>query len=174
MARRELARRLARATALVVGEGHAEVAFIKHLRGLYTGGHAGFAVTVHNARGFGAGHVIEQTIRQSRLLAYDHRVALFDTDAGWTEAVQVRARRNRIVVVPSTPCLEAWLLDVVERAGERDTLGHKAEFERRFGCVANDPRALANFPREVLDESRLRVATLDLLLTSMGVGPAPR
>ena len=54
MARRaELARRVARTTALVVGEGHAEVALVKHLRGLYTAGNAGFAVTAHNARGFG-------------------------------------------------------------------------------------------------------------------------
>ena len=88
-----MVRRLARTTALVVGEGHAEVAFVKHLRSLYTGGNVGYAVTVHNARGFGAGHVIEQTIRQSRLLAYDHRVALFDTDAGWTAAAQAQARR---------------------------------------------------------------------------------
>jgi len=170
MARRaELARRVARTTASVVGEGHAEVALVKHLRGLYTAGNAGFAVTVHNARGFGAGHVIDQTVRQSRLLAYDRRVALFDTDAGWTDAVQARAHRNKIEVVLSEPCLEAWLLDIVGRAGERDTAGHKAEFERRLGCVANDPRALAHFAREVLQEARGRVATLDALLTAMGV-----
>jgi len=59
------------------------------------------------------------------------------------------------------------------QAGERDSPGHKAEFERQLGCVANDSRALAHFPRHVLDEARGRVAALDGLLTAMGVTLAP-
>lgn len=170
MARRVAApRRQARTTILVVGEGYAEVGLVKHLRGIYTRAHEGCAVKVYNARGFGAAHVVEQAIRQSRGLAYDRKVALLDTDTGWTEQVQAHARRHKIVVVPSAPCLEAWLLDVVGWAGERDTAGHKAEFERRFGCTASDTRALTHFSREVLDDARERVLPLRELLTLMEV-----
>jgi len=154
---------------LIVGEGYAEVALIKHLRALYTCGGAGFAVTVYNARGFEAGQVVRQAIRQGRGLRYDHSAALLDTDAGWTEAIQATAQRNRIDVVPSDPCLEAWLLDIAGYGGLRDTPGHKREFERRFGFAANDPRCLVHFPRAVLDGARHRVGPLNALLLLMGV-----
>lgn len=162
-------KRRARTTVLVVGEGHAEVVFVKHLRNLYTAGHHGFAVQVHNAHGYGAGNVIEQTIRRGRGLDFDYNVALLDTDVGWTEQVKARAKANKIKVVASSPCLEAWLLQILGNIAERDTQGHKAEFARRFGHNAHDVRVLAHFPREVLDAARGRVEPLNELLVLMGV-----
>jgi hypothetical protein len=170
MARRAIApRRQARTTLLIVGEGYAEFGLLKHLRALYTGGNEGYSVTVKNARGKGAGHVVQYAIRQGEQFPFDHSGALLDTDEGWTEDVQALVRRKRLQVVASTPCLEAWLLAIRGRSGERDTSGHKREFQRSFGCAADHPRALEQLDRQVLDGARSRVATLDALLSMMGV-----
>lgn len=121
------------------------------------------------ARGKGAGHVVDQVIRQSAQIAYDRKAALLDTDDGWTQAVQALAKRKRIEVVPSNPCLEAWLLDIVGRAGQRSTAEHKREFDKHFGRPAHQLFLPDHFARAALDAARPRVAQLDALLKLMGV-----
>lgn len=164
-----LVRREVRGTLLVVGEGYAEVELLEHLRATYTHSHSGFAVTIRNARGKGAGHVIQHVIRQCAQVSFDRKAALLDTDDGWTQAVQTLAKRKRIEVVPSNPCLEAWLLDIVGRAGQRSTAEHKREFDKHFGRPAHQLFLPDHFARGVLDAARARVFQLDLLLTLMGV-----
>ena len=52
-------RRQARKTVLVVGEGHSEVAFLRHLKSLYAPRSCGVAVNISNAHGKGPAHVID-------------------------------------------------------------------------------------------------------------------
>jgi hypothetical protein len=162
--------RTVRRTALLVGEGDAEEVLLRHLRKLYTHGGLGFSVTIKNAHGKGAGHVVECAIRASANAAYDLCAALLDTDEGWSDAVRRKARAKSIRVVESQPCCEAWLLDIAGRAAERRSAEHKREFERLFGLPTHDPIVyIRHFPREVLDAARTRVSTLDQLLAMFGV-----
>lgn len=98
--------RQVRKTLLVVGEGDSEVAFLKHLRQLYCSGGAGVTVTVHNAHGLGPDNVIQTAIALNRMGGYDRVVALLDTDLPWPTVTQKAAKRARIELVGSTPCLE--------------------------------------------------------------------
>ena len=50
-------------TLLIVGEGGAEEAFLKHVKHLYVPRGCGLIVTIKNARGKGAQHVINWTAR---------------------------------------------------------------------------------------------------------------
>lgn len=111
MASRRMVRKL-RWTLLVVGEGLAEVALATHMRALYTRGKAGAAVTVRNARGKGARHVVDYAIRQGRDNDYSAVCALLDADTDWNERTQSMARRGGVDVVLSAPCLESSLLSV--------------------------------------------------------------
>lgn len=53
--------------------------------------------------------------------------------------------------------------------GERDSAGHKREFERSFGMPAHDSRVyVRHFARDVLDAARPRVAAVDALLRVLG------
>jgi hypothetical protein len=164
-----LATRALRGTLLIVGEGYAEVELLRYLRASYTHGRSGLAITIKNARGKGAGHVIQSVIRQSAQSAFDRKAALLDADDGWTPTIQALAQRKRIDVVASSPCLEAWLLDITRRSGQRSTAEHKREFERHFGQPAHRLNFRDHFPREVLDAERARVEPLALLLGLMGV-----
>jgi len=92
-------KRVVRETLLIVAEGDAEVAFIRHLKSLYRDT-LGRAVQEANARGKGGRHVLEVAIRRANNRDHDKVILLLDTDTDWSEAERAIARRSRI---PSAP-----------------------------------------------------------------------
>ena len=80
---------------LLVGEGDAEVQLIQHLKRLYVERGSGIVVTIKNARGKGAGHVVDFAYRQSRNAAYDAKAALLDTDTDWNDKPAPRRARQK-------------------------------------------------------------------------------
>lgn len=160
------ARHFVRQTVLLVGEGYAEVAFIEHLKALYVPRGCGIALTVKNARGKGALHVVEVAIRQSRNAAFDVRAVLLDTDTDWNEKTQAMARKAKVQVVPCRPCLEAMLLALHgETAQSKSSAQHKLAFATRFGAQAHDASVYAkHFSCELLEKARLGSPELEQLL----------
>ena len=164
MRRNPKPRQVAR-TVLLVGEGDAEVQFMQHLKGLYVQRGSGVVVTIKNARGKGAAHVVDFAFRQSRNAAYDLKAALLDTDTDWNDKTRAAARKAKIHVMPCQPCLEAVLLTVHSAPVEgRTTAQLKQAFAARFGSAASDASILRHFSREVVDEARSRITVLDELL----------
>ncbi|MEY2859789.1 MAG: hypothetical protein RL392_247 [Pseudomonadota bacterium] len=126
-------------TVLLAGEGDSEVLFMQHLKRLYVQRGSGVAVTIKNARGKGAGHVVDFASRHSRNAAFDVTAALLDTDTDWNDKVRTMARKAKVQVLACEPCLEAVLLQVHDvRVHERTTAELKRMFAARFGSVASD------------------------------------
>jgi hypothetical protein len=169
MTRRPATPRRQQTTVLLVGEGHAEVTWLAHLKQLYVTRGNGVSVSIKNARGKGAGHVIDFAIRQKRNAAYDRVLAVLDTDVDWGPHEQARAHAERVAVIPSLPCLEAMLLGL--HAFTREGLSStqwKKEFYARFGAAADEPSVYAeHFGRSVVQSGRVRIKTLDQLLEAM-------
>ena len=63
-------------TLLIVGEGNSEVAFLKHIKNIFCARGNGQQITIKNAHGKGAQHVIEWTIRQINIANYDQTAVL--------------------------------------------------------------------------------------------------
>ncbi len=151
------------ATLLLVGEGATEVAFLNHVKATYVARGAGLRVTVKNAHGKGAKHVIEWTIRQ--IGDFDLKAALLDTDQDWTAAVAKRAKSAKVKVLTSEPQVEAMLLRMLGQSdsGDPQTLKTRlAPFVRNQALVAEN--YADRFDRACLEAARLREATLDELL----------
>lgn len=164
-ARRKQPTRELRPTALIVGEGYAEHAFLCHLRALYTANNQGVRLSIGNARGKGAKHVVEYTIKQAAQASYDCVASLLDTDKDWTPTVEANAKRHKIIVLPSEPCLEAWLLEICGKHKTGDSRFQKDRFRETFKCPADAEGVFEkNFPRHLLDAARPRVALLDALV----------
>ena len=159
-------RRFVLRTVLLVGEGDAEVAFIDHLKALYIARGCGLALTVKNARGKGALHVVDVAVRQSRNAAFDVRAVLLDTDTDWNEKTQSIARKAKVQVVPCRPCLEAMLLALYgETAQGKSSAHHKQAFATRFGAQAHDASVYArHFPLGLLEKARAVSPELEQLL----------
>ena len=155
------ARRVAR-TVLLVGEGDSEVRFLQHLKGLYVARGSGVAVTIKNARGKGAAHVVDFARRQSINAAYDLVAAMLDTDTDWNDQTRVSARRSKVQVLACEPCLEAVLLTAHGAVvSGHNTSQCKQEFARRFAGPASDATVyVRHFDEGQMDGACARVQML--------------
>ena len=158
-----VSRQVAR-TVLLVGEGDAEVQFMQHLKGMYVQRGSGVVVTIKNARGKRAAHVVDFAFRQSRNAAYDMKAALLDTDTDWNDKTRAAARKGKIHAMPCQPCFEAVLLTVHRASIEGLTTTQlKRDFLTRFGCAASDTAMLRHFSRDAVDEARSHITILSEL-----------
>ena len=158
-------RRQQRVTLLAVGEGDCDAAFLKHLKGLYCSDKQGVNITVRNAHGKGPEHVVDFTHRQ--LGDYSKRVAFLDTDIPWTDVVHKHARKSKIELVGSEPCLEGLLLRIlgepVRECVESKTL--KRQLRELTGKnMTEHEHYAAQFSREIIEAARGRIGTLDRLI----------
>lgn len=157
-------REIQRTTHLTV-EGDAEQILAKILKSGLTCGGKGPAIEIYNARGFGARHVINSSVRVTQRGRYNTRAALFDTDTDWNDQVQAQARRAGILMIPFEPCLEAVLLRIAVLPVPQTTRECKAAFAAAFGGEAHTNSILQErFPIEVLLNARRRVPELDSLM----------
>jgi len=169
MVRKQRSLRTVRRTVLIVGEGYAEEAFLRHIRALYTSKQQGFRMEIGNARGKAAGHVVDHALKLRARAQYDMVAALLDTDADWTAVVRERAIAGEIMVLPSSPCLEALLLAVIGHGREGNTRSQKTRFLQHFGGEAHEENVIARqLTRPVLDKARHHVEALDQLLKLIG------
>ena len=160
-------RRAAR-TVLLVGEGDAEVLFLQHLKSLYVQRGSGVAVTIKNARGKGAAHVVDFARRQSSNAAFDAVAALLDTDTDWNDKTQAAARKARVQVITCAPCLEAVLLAVHQIPVQgRPTAQLKRDFAERFDGPAHQVSYAAHFDITVMAQAQLRVQVVQQLWVLM-------
>ena len=158
-------------TVLLVGEGDAEVLFMQHFKSLYVQRGSGVVVTIKNARGKGAAHVVDFAFRQSRNAAYDVKAVLLDTDTDWNDKTRASARKAKIHVMPCDPCFEAVLLNAHQAPVDgRMTAHFKQDFAARFGAAASDASVLHYFSRQVIEEARARIAVLDELVNLLTQG----
>jgi len=159
-------RRQAVKTLLLVGEGDSEEAFLRYLKAIYVSRNSGIAVTIKNAHGKGAGHVIGVATRAAHSAAFDKKVALLDTDQDWNARTQEQAKKAKVIVLASEPCLEASLLRIHQRPVEGLTSEHlKREFRRTFGNPATDPSVYGtHFDRPRLDAAANGIAFVGSLI----------
>lgn len=159
----------AQRTLLIVGEGYHEEAFLNHVKQLYAPRGCGLSVTVKNAHGKGAKHVIDWTIRQIANTAYDAVAAMLDTDTDWTPAVGKQAKAKKIQVLASEPCFDAVMLRLLGK----NPVGDAKALKKHLAPYVNDDPTLrqnyaAHFGPKCLETGRTHEPTIDLLLKLLG------
>jgi len=152
-------------TLLIVGEGFDEEAFLKYLSSNLVTRGAGLKVSIKNAKGKGAKHVIDWTIRQAGIAHYDNVAALFDTDTDWTQAVEKQAKKHKILLLKSDPCFEAMLLRMLGITPEIDA----KKLKKQFAPFVNNGSTLKenyaeHFSPEQLKAKQQSEPTIELLL----------
>lgn len=154
-----------RATLLAVGEGDTEEAFLKYLRSTYCSGNAGVSVTVMNAHGKGPGNVVGTAVGHLRMRAFDRALTLMDTDLEWMKKDREAARKNKIDLIGSTPCIEGLLLRLLGKPVPSQSVQCKKSMAQLTKVDLTDPGAYTNLiPKARLDVARLDIPELDQLL----------
>jgi hypothetical protein len=159
----------AQRTLLIVGEGYHEEAFLNHVKQLYAPRGCGLSVTVKNAHGKGAKHVIDWTIRQIANTAYDAVAAMLDTDTDWTAAVGKQAKAKKIRVLASEPCFDAVMLRLLGK----NPVGDAKTLKKHLAPYVNDDPTMrqnyaAHFGPECLEAGRANEPSIDTLLKLLG------
>ena len=152
-------------TVLLVGEGKSERVFLEYLIGLYVTRDCGVSARAISANGKGPEHIVSYAIRQLNNRSYDRVAILLDTDLDWSNRTIKDAKRRKIQLIPSEPCLEGFLLSILDRPIPhlsheckrivRDTL-------RIDTCCRDDYKQ--HFGREVLDSKRGMNTSLNAII----------
>lgn len=164
-----MATRKARRTLLIVGEGRHEEAFLNHLKRHYVLRDCGLSVTIKNARGKGAQHVIKWTARQIANADYDTVAVLLDTDTDWNPKTEKMAKSNKIYVLKSEPCFEAMMLRMIGKT----PIGDAHALKKQFAPYVNNDATLrdhyaVHFGPDCLQAGRGKEPTIDELLKFLG------
>ena len=155
----------AQRTLLIVGEGYHEEAFLNHVKQLYAPRGCGLAVTIKNARGKGAMHVIDWTSKQRDIAAYDMVAAMLDTDKDWSPKVAKQAKSNKIQVLASDPCFDAVMLRLLDLRAEDEAKVMKRALAPYLNHAPTDRQSYAeHFGKERLEAGRGKEPTIDALL----------
>ena len=159
----------AQRTLLIVGEGRHEEAFLNHLKKLYVPRGCGLSVTIKNARGKGALHVVNWTARQIANADYDVVAALLDTDVDWNAKTEKLARTKKIQVLKSEPCFEAMMLRLLGKSAIGDAQALKKQFAPLVNndATQRDHYAL-HFGAARLQASKGKEPTIEALLKLFG------
>lgn len=167
------AHRIVRDTALIFGEGRDDRIFLAYLVHIYASGHNSTRpkITVRKGRGGSADGVIEDARKVPG--SFSRKLVKLDQDRPQDEideAVRI-ARRHKIQIAFSVPCLEGTFLNILEpnddHSGESSETC-KRSFESRYishsnrGKMAEYTRV---FPKAILDEARRRIPVLDEIIT---------
>ena len=154
-----------RQTLLAVGEGKADAAFLRYLRGLYCSDRQGVSVTLRNANGKGPSNVISTAIGALRIASFDQKLCLLDTDIVWTAKNTTDAKRHKIQLIGAVPCLEGLLLHILGKSVPTGSDECKRQLKSITGKSMLEAEDYAGyFPHELLQHARIRMAELDRLL----------
>ena len=152
-----------------MGEGRHEEAFLNHLKKLYVTRGCGLSLTIKNARGKGALHVVTWTARQIANADYDEVVVLLDTDVDWHEKTAKLAKSKKIIVLKSEPCFEAMMLRLLGKSANGNAQVLKAQFAPYVNHDATQREHYEqHFGHDSLCAGRVREATIDTLLKLLG------
>jgi hypothetical protein len=153
-------------TVLIACEGSAEENFLKHIRTTFLHRNGGIALTIKNAHGKGARYVLDKAIAWCGRGGYDKVAIAYDTDVDLSAAEKKKAQIKRIVSLPSSPCFEATLLQLLGQTPPATTSACKTTFEKIAGWPAHDPRVLdqAAFGKTNIERLRETIPVLARLL----------
>jgi hypothetical protein len=157
--------RVKRSTLLFVGEGDCEVAFLAHIRNLFCSGGHGLKVTLRNAHGKGPENVVKHALALSRSNGFDKKACLLDTDLPWSIKSVSAAKKGKIHLIGSNPCLEGLLLNILgEEIGVNSTMCKKTLQNITGAKMTSKENYETIFSKAVLKHARLNVKELDVLL----------
>ncbi|KAF3978907.1 MAG: hypothetical protein HFP76_10565 [Methylococcales symbiont of Iophon sp. n. MRB-2018] len=158
-------------TILFVGEGKTEVAFIKHLKSLYQPERSP-PVRVDTQDGGDAGKILPTALKRPNTEARDAIVCLYDLDKDLPVEYLKKAKDKKFVLIGAKPCIEGFMLDILEKKRPHSTKNCKHKMHPMLGGKGKetDLNSYKIFTKEILEKSRRLLPNLDLILSLIETG----
>jgi len=162
---------------LLYGEGPSDAAFLTFLKMIFTPRGAGFQIKTDGDDGGDPANVLHRCIHYRRRADFASRTVLVDTDRPWCPAeVVARARREDVRMLPSRPCLEGLLLEILGQPVPTMSIECKRVFHRDHLPEARMMSARSYetlFPQELLVTKAERIPTLAAIIHLLKTGNPP-
>lgn len=161
-------RRVVLQTALIVGEGACDEAFLKHLKSLYVSRESGINVRIINAQGGSPYDIVTFTARQIQNVSYDRTTVVMDTDVPWLQKTENKAKRCKIKLIGVDPCIEGLMLSIL---GQK-VLGTNRECKQRIeqiikGDLTDKGSYQNHFSKDLVDEKCESIPILKEIVSSL-------
>ncbi|MBL4759702.1 MAG: RloB domain-containing protein [Mariprofundaceae bacterium] len=156
-------------TVLFVGEGKTEVAFIKHLKRLYQP-ERNPPIRIDVENGKDSGQVLRTALKITAMKQYDVVVCLFDLDKVLPKGDMQRAKSKKFVLIGASPCIEGFMLDILEKAKPHHSSECKYAMHPLLAGKETDSTSYALFSKDLLACHRKTSSNLDVILTLIESG----
>lgn len=158
--------RKVRKTLLLVGEGHAEKAFLNYLKSLYS--IRDINVDVVNARGKGPDHILNHSLKCQKYSPRDLVGVLLDTDLAWPEKLVKEANNKGFQLMGAIPCIDGLILEILkEKKPESSKLCKEKLAEILPGPNTDKDTYEKVFNKEILDQAKTGNEILNDLINIM-------
>lgn len=160
-------------TIFAVAEGETEEAFLAHLKRLYVSRGNGISVKIGCCYGGSPHDMVQEVARKKKMVDYHETFLLLDSDVVCTSETKSEAQKHGVELIFSNPCVEGLFLQILDTSQNWKSKNAKdceREFHSRF---LNESQKLESerysdiFKREVLEEARMRIPSLDLIIKKL-------
>ena len=163
--------RYAKKTAFFYCEGRSEKALLKHIKSIYNR-NSGVAVTIDQNGGGDPDDIAGAAIKIASNRSDDYSCVMFDNDKMLKPTVREDAKSKDILLIKNNPCLEAFLMSILEgKSFSLESSGWcKREFEKKYidKSKRSDKRSCEKiFPKKLLNKKRKEIEVLDKIISIM-------
>jgi hypothetical protein len=152
-------------TVLIVGEGASDEAFLKHLKSLYISRTSGVRVKIINAQGGSPDNIVAYTARQIQNVSFNRTIVVMDTDVPWEQKTLNKAKRHKIKLIGSKPCIEGLMLEVLGNPVPDSSYDCKQQMQSLLTGNLTDPSSYqALFTNELIDEKSKLIPVLQEII----------
>lgn len=154
-----------RKTVFISCEGHMEKTFLSLIKELYSNDE--YKVSIKNAKGGGPRNIIDMALQNCSM--YDHVYCVLDSDVHIPQTLNQQAKKHKVLIIKSFPCIEGTLLDILDMDIPRVTRDCKREFEKviQTGKQTEKEEHKKIFPKHLLDSKEDTVEPLRKMIKSM-------
>lgn len=160
--------RQAKRAVLFVGEGTTEKAFLGYLKDLYHNRGCGTSVKIESGDGGSPDSVIKKAIGFMTYAAYEKGYVLVDDDVACPQKTLTEAGKRNIEVLWTTPCIEGFLLDILQHTGFNASTATSGKCKKLFHkhYLKENKKYLKDnyhqvFPKALLEKQRKTIPLLD-------------
>lgn len=152
-----------RKTLLLVGEGHAEKAFLNYLKSLYS--LRELNVDIINAKGKGPEHILNYSKNCQAYSPRDIVGVLLDTDLEWPHHLVIEVKALGFQLIGATPCIDGLILDLMNEKKPSTSKLCKAKLAKILPGPNTDKDTYEKvFSKEFLERARAKNEILNDLI----------
>lgn len=156
-------------TVLAFGEGEREKIFLRYVSSCYIRTDK-VSIAISSAGGGSPQYILDRAIRYRSGQKRDIEFIMLDTDKKWPQDMIKTANDEGIQLIGSSPCIESFLLEILNMKTPVLNGGSSARYKEHFEelCINrrfDEDECRRLFPKATLNSAKERISELKKIIT---------